>query len=371
MIPRTLAHFTLSLFFVAGGGLAAEAPIAVSPGSSEGSKIEDRCPTFSWSEVEKASRYDLVVYRIGPEGETANRLLERQLPGAAQSWTPSLELCLKRGERYAWSVRAAAGGRVSRWSPPSLFEVATGPSMAEFEEAMKVVRRYLEARTSEDGVGWLRETSPEPPVAEPEALPVGGSTSAATALAATAGDPELQVNGSPVVTVATLGGALCSATETRFLDQGDGTVLDCNTGLTWLKDASCFGVSRTWFQAQNDAAFLASGDCGLTDGSVAGQWRQPTIDELCSRGAQAGTCPAENAVDSLVDSSFLSPALGNASGDGPWAPDDAFVGVDDDLYWSSVGAGGGTAWVADLYNGDITTHTKSDTASVWPVRSSP
>ncbi len=33
----------------------------------------------------------------------------------------------------------------------------------------------------------------------------------------------------------------------------------------------------------SSAARLKSGQCGLTDGSTAGQWRLPTLDELVSR----------------------------------------------------------------------------------------
>ena len=55
----------------------------------------------------------------------------------------------------------------------------------------------------------------------------------------------------------------------RFTDNGDGTVTDNLTGLIWLKDANCFGT-RTWNNALSDSNGLASGSCGLTDGSNAG-----------------------------------------------------------------------------------------------------
>ena len=62
----------------------------------------------------------------------------------------------------------------------------------------------------------------------------------------------------------------------------NGTILDSNTGLFWLKNANCFG-KQTWDQAMSSAASLKSGSCGLTDGSTAGKWRLPTIDELKAR----------------------------------------------------------------------------------------
>jgi hypothetical protein len=67
----------------------------------------------------------------------------------------------------------------------------------------------------------------------------------------------------------------------RFTDNGNGTVKDNLTGLTWLKNANCFGL-RSWSQALTDANGLASGACGLTDGSGAGSWRLPNARELQS-----------------------------------------------------------------------------------------
>ena len=58
----------------------------------------------------------------------------------------------------------------------------------------------------------------------------------------------------------------------HFSDNGNGTVTDANTGLVWLKNANCFG-KVTWQAAMDAAAVLADGQCGLTDGSTAGQWR--------------------------------------------------------------------------------------------------
>ena len=57
----------------------------------------------------------------------------------------------------------------------------------------------------------------------------------------------------------------------RFLDNSDGTVTDCQTGLIWLKNAGCF-VGRL----SNVNAYVA----GLSDGSVEGHWRLSTKEEL-------------------------------------------------------------------------------------------
>jgi Protein of unknown function (DUF1566) len=85
----------------------------------------------------------------------------------------------------------------------------------------------------------------------------------------------------------------------RFTDQSNGTVRDNLTGLIWLKLATCFG-DQSWQQALDAANALASGSCGLSDGSVAGDWRLPNIRELLS----------------LIDFGFFNPALSNAAGTG-------------------------------------------------------
>lgn len=67
----------------------------------------------------------------------------------------------------------------------------------------------------------------------------------------------------------------------RFVDNTDGTVTDTLTGLIWLKNANCFG-DKNWVTALSDANTLATGGCGLTDDSVAGDWSLPSVTQLLS-----------------------------------------------------------------------------------------
>lgn len=139
---RSAVHTVLVLVFCS-MALAAETPVAVSPGdTSKLALIGDTCPTFSWGSVEGARSYELVVYRLGDDSEEAKPVLQETFAGSASSWTPSLDRCLERGGQYAWSVRAIGGSEASEWSAPSLFEVAAGPSEAEFEELLALVKRY-------------------------------------------------------------------------------------------------------------------------------------------------------------------------------------------------------------------------------------
>ena len=78
-----------------------------------------------------------------------------------------------------------------------------------------------------------------------------------------------------------------SIPESRFTDNQDGTVTDNLTQLVWLKNLNCFGI-QDWRRAVMAAQKLEAGDCGpnpdlvLSDGSCAGDWRLPTMQELCT-----------------------------------------------------------------------------------------
>ena len=69
-------------------------------------------------------------------------------------------------------------------------------------------------------------------------------------------------------------------TYPRWIDNGNGTVTDSVTGLVWLKKADC--IDQPWQAALASVNSLASGQCGLTDGSKAGTWRMPNRSEMQS-----------------------------------------------------------------------------------------
>lgn len=156
----------------------------------------------------------------------------------------------------------------------------------------------------------------------------------------------------------------------RFMDQGNGTVLDTKTGLIWLKNASCIG-DGTYYHVYDWTNDLENGDCGLTDGSWAGDWRMPTWEEMRSLGSYGG---------------FLD-NLSNAAGDGDWSQNNAFTNVMEgarNSYWTLGVDTEGYArclWfkkmVIDPYtihyfypNPSITSATWNGSGSdrAWPVR---
>jgi hypothetical protein len=131
----------------------------------------------------------------------------------------------------------------------------------------------------------------------------------------------------------------------RFTDNGNGTVTDNLTGLIWLKNANCYG-GITWQSALNAANSLVSGQCGLSDGSTAGNWRLPTRTELLS----------------LVDFSQYNP---------PFPSGYPFTNVQTGMdYWSSTTYAGHTpdAWIVSLADGLVSIPDKSNSLYVLPVR---
>jgi Protein of unknown function (DUF1566)/Carboxypeptidase regulatory-like domain len=141
---------------------------------------------------------------------------------------------------------------------------------------------------------------------------------------------------------------------TRFVDNQDGTVTDNLTGLIWLENAGCFSPT-TWSTAVAEVNQLASGACGLSDGSSAGQWRLPNLNEL----------------ESLVDVSTANPALSAGN---------PFTNVSNAIYWSSTSyfggeAGSPNAWAIRFSDGrymnDFTSNVKaSANNAVWAVKGS-
>jgi hypothetical protein len=143
-----------------------------------------------------------------------------------------------------------------------------------------------------------------------------------------------------------------------------GAVKENLTGLIWLKNASCDALgpnengTTTWQQALDAANGLANGQCGLSDGSAAGDWRLPNVKEL----------------QSLIDFGFGNPALSNAAGTAKWEEDNAFSGVqgveESSEYWSSTSYERGEffAWFVALHDGITNALPKDNAFLVWPVR---
>jgi hypothetical protein len=147
-------------------------------------------------------------------------------------------------------------------------------------------------------------------------------------------------------------GATWSAAS-GFTDNQDGTITDTLTGLAWLKDGGYPG-SDNLQNALTTVNQLASGSCGLSDQSKAGDWRLPNINEL----------------ESLIDVSAANPALSAGH---------PFTNVSGGIYWSSTSYYGGVggsdnAWTLRLSDGrymnDTTANMKATASNaIWAVKS--
>ncbi|MBK8986369.1 MAG: DUF1566 domain-containing protein [Chloroflexi bacterium] len=139
----------------------------------------------------------------------------------------------------------------------------------------------------------------------------------------------------------------------RFTINPNGTVTDNLTGLIWLRSANCWGT-QLWANALSLANNLASGQCGLTDGSVAGDWRLPNVREL----------------QSLLSYQRFNPALSDTSGTGPWSNGNPFLSVASNSYWTSTTYRGstGNAFRVDMVSGVVFSTGKTTGYIVWPVR---
>ncbi len=143
-----------------------------------------------------------------------------------------------------------------------------------------------------------------------------------------------------------------SVPVSRFTDNKDGTVTDNLTKLVWLKNSNCFGI-QDWQSAVTAAKNLEKGDCGpnpdlvLSDSSSAGDWRLPTMKELCA----------------LIDFSRRDPALPDGH---------LFSDFPSGYYWSATTLDyhSETAWIVYFESGTTCYENINNHAGyILPVRS--
>lgn len=171
--------------------------------------------------------------------------------------------------------------------------------------------------------------------------------------------------------------ALCEAIDYRYVDRGDGTILDCTTGLIWLEDASCLGrgfwdpagrpgSAQALVVALNASSGESGFDCEDYVNGTYTDWRLPTMEELC--GSWDGECSGRDCCRSeagIIDHRFSAPAVAGARGDVPWSEGAAFTGIHSGSYWST-----NDGWSVSLEDGYVEVLGTAGTAWVWPVRDS-
>ena len=162
----------------------------------------------------------------------------------------------------------------------------------------------------------------------------------------------------------------CSATGAeRFVDCGDGTVADMDTGMVWLANADCIHLyigNVSWADAVVAVAALSDGMCGLTDGSSPGDWRLPTNAELntlisSARALNCGPASSPCITNDLDTNCYFDGSLSS------------FVNVREEYYWTATGIfagmGGLVSLGFNLETCDSQMLSKANAlAEMWPVR---
>ena len=162
----------------------------------------------------------------------------------------------------------------------------------------------------------------------------------------------------------------CFDNVNRYVECGNGTVTDTVTGVIFLQQADCFGTFSSqavnYTTAQEIAAALADGQCGLSDGSRPGDWRLLTLEEAESMIALAVTMGCTNT------GAKNFPSLTDRKGEGCFDDDPNPVFPDPPLaLWTSSGSeqlGGSAAWFVNLFSGGTAETGRGNGNLVWPVR---
>lgn len=133
--------------------------------------------------------------------------------------------------------------------------------------------------------------------------------------------------------------------EDRFADEGNGSIKDNKTGLTWMKNANCWG-GLPWEKASEAVAGLNSGEKSC-DGYTGKQsdWHMPSKEELATL------------VSPEVEEGLILPKS------------HPFEKAQQGHYWSSTdGEPAATAWYINMHNGHFDSYGKDTSYFVWPVR---
>ena len=145
----------------------------------------------------------------------------------------------------------------------------------------------------------------------------------------------------------------------RFTENGDGTVTDNMTGLIWLENANCAGTTFDFDGALSFANTLwdgstshGGGDCGLSDGSVTGDWRVPNMLEAVS----------------LLDHGYYNPGLPNTTGTGQWTAGDPFTNIQSSYWTSTFNPQNYQFAHVLLFFPRLSSDWKTNLQYVWPVR---
>lgn len=161
----------------------------------------------------------------------------------------------------------------------------------------------------------------------------------------------------------------CFDNANRYVNCGNGTVTDTHTGLTWLQDAGCLG-SGDWAAANQAAAALENGQCGLTDGSRPGDWRLPSNAEWTAMVDAARNHPFLRCTNPALTDDSGSVCFGDGSGSSFSNLARFYRSSTTDSQSSGLLPDATKAGVVDLSNGLVLTYSDKSCCpqQAWPVR---
>jgi hypothetical protein len=167
---KAITSFCFMMFlFVITANAIEQGPVAVSPGADIGiAAVGETCPTFSWTAVDWAAAYNVVIFETsGPQvlaleemNTIAIPILTKQIHGRSLSWTPSSNERLRNGGMYVWYVQAvdtygtvvSSEGKVFQVGMETRFigmEETMGESLKEHGVSEEIIEEVLEDMKSE------------------------------------------------------------------------------------------------------------------------------------------------------------------------------------------------------------------------------
>jgi hypothetical protein len=163
---------------------------------------------------------------------------------------------------------------------------------------------------------------------------------------------------------ATLADGPCYDNQNRYVDCGNGTVTDTVTGFIWTKDAGCI-PPQDYASANNVAAALEDGSCGLTDNSRPGDWHLPTQAEWAATIEEAVRLGC-----TLPNPPSLTDTTGTVCFNAGPQPFDNVDAAGTALYWSSTAVPDNPQ---NAYEWNTNGNTTANTAKVnlvqgWAIR---
>lgn len=149
----------------------------------------------------------------------------------------------------------------------------------------------------------------------------------------------------------------------RFIDNGNDTVTDTLTGLTWQRETVYWNQGKLVSNADEWPKAIQS--CSSLSFAGLSGWHLPTIDELrtliinCPTTTSGGACTVTNG---CAPSCLIDECKGCSPSGGP-GKNGYYISPlfdNENFLWSSSSRDADTAWIVGFFQGEVTYMKKSD-----------